>query len=218
MKSVERIALELAMLPALAEHDEPEAAQSCVARLQGLLAESFWQFQNEADSYSALGNAGDTITIRRPPFSANYASAHQAALDEANLFLDLLWFHLDSQRQRESRETDAICNGMPAVLVSDHWERAKTGILELLPRAWREDFAMVRSRIQWERGRIHGKKTHTHDDTDSEVIGERQKRFVSPPCPKCSGKAKVDHTEGRMRYMVCKSKACGYRWTTATSA
>lgn len=164
-KDIERIALSLGVLPVLAEDDQAVPARRTVLRLQRLVRNSFWPFIASEDRFAFAANDSEIINIRRLNGVSRYSSAHQAAIKEANTFLDRLWFHLEPNG-REKASPDPIRDGLDVSLIETQWERSRAGIEQLLHPEWQHDFALVHTLIQRERGILCGTTANTVEAGD----------------------------------------------------
>lgn len=152
-EAIEKLASNLAFLSAIGREDDADLAASTFAGINLLVDSIAPQFKQSGESFAAIGAIDSSMSI----CSRSYASAHHAVVGEAERFLSPFWFHVDPEGfHAASRKRDEIQHwsdgtGLHPSMIIDRWDKAKPGILELLPREWQKEFASIESRVLRER-------------------------------------------------------------------
>jgi hypothetical protein len=176
---VESLALELSLLPAFAQDDKSEQASASVRECCRLVNASLKPITHDGDIYARFGSPADVISID----GRSYESAHLAAINEANSFLDFLWFHIDNKGHKhrmekayevlnsatsddnKARASEYILHrtGFDPQLVNSNWDVSKEVIFDRLNPDWRKAFNVVPSRIARERAGMESDEVPTED-------------------------------------------------------
>jgi hypothetical protein len=157
-----QIAKELSLLSAVAQQDGEQCADIArfsVEHIRQLLTNWARAMRKEGHKFAVPGEVSNVVSIS----GRLYRTAHDAAFEEAALFMGALWFHLDPEgnsenarlgaRRDDSDESvsarEALINGtgLDLIRVASDWQKAKAVIVQCLHLAWYKDFAIVEARI-----------------------------------------------------------------------
>lgn len=163
------IARGLSALKTAACLDSHEAAFPFVERIACLLDSHSEPMDQQAQHFASIGSTSETISMG----STFYSSAHEAVFREAQLFMEVLWYHLDiegyaaicsnhsdSDFRREIMRIKVINNGtdLDARKVVDRWECAKEAIQSYLTDEWKQEFAAIKARLSRETAAFHSQQ------------------------------------------------------------
>jgi hypothetical protein len=158
--AITEIASNLSLLRTWVSDDQPDLAASSVDQIQKLLLQVSEDFTPHRHAFAASGGPGEVLQLRH----RFYASAHDAIIGEARSFMEILWFHIDAKGREEtvakalgkkecspeerskSLKVMAYSSGLHTEKVLGEWDRAKSGISELLTDEWMAAFRPLEAR------------------------------------------------------------------------
>jgi hypothetical protein len=169
-----KLATDLAVIACFAEDDCAESVRHYVTEMIALVNACATPMKEQGDTFAAVGSPSEIVAVA----GRSYASAHQAAFNEAMRFLDWLWFCLDedsrrhrndwcfaptnskknAREYRDSVKRSINSTGLDPELVVDNWEIAKVSILERLTPEWQQGFKHIQSRIARESAAIEHRR------------------------------------------------------------
>ncbi len=230
-EAAQRLASELAALPCLAQGDQATLVRHGVAEMIALVNACSTPMRECGDVFATVGSPSDLVTV----CGRSFPSAHHAALSETQRFLDWLWFHLDKESHarrndwwitlsqkgevnspdyKEAYQRSINCTGLDPERIIENWERAKIGILELLPSEWRRDFNHIDSRIARERAALNRAKqsdSFVPNDFQRDILKALEGRALNKQAlanEVCNGEGSRLYRRGGIKELKAAGKVC----------
>jgi hypothetical protein len=166
-RDIRSLAAGLIVLRVAATDDLAELAATTVHRLMQTLSKRYMAYEENKNHFIRGRRSIDPIRIG----AKSYASAHAAAIHEANNLCDSLWLDIDPDSRDAAPLATLVRAGFESKLVVDNWPVAKACILRRLNAEWGNAFSEVPARMEDEIASIGPKSITAPASSDPQTEG-----------------------------------------------